>query len=134
MAVANTWPGYSAETIIGQFAGAACRRPLSAGLTCYYGHTMVKVTFTLDDATIARLERTAARLGWPKSQVVREAVLEFESRANTIGSSERARLVAAVDRIARRPATRGAEDLEKELASVRTARGGTGAAGSKEEP
>jgi hypothetical protein len=33
-----------------------------------------KVTFSLDDATCARLERIAGRLAIPKSQVVREAI------------------------------------------------------------
>jgi predicted transcriptional regulator len=35
---------------------------------------MVKVTFTLDDQTVARLRQAAARLNRPQSQVVRDAV------------------------------------------------------------
>ena len=41
---------------------------------------MTKVTFTLDQATLARLQETAARLAKPKSEVVREAILEFHDR------------------------------------------------------
>lgn len=88
---------------------------------------MVKVTFTLDELTIARLERAATLLGWPKSMVVREAVLEFESHADSIHDSEQARLLAVVDRIAQRPPTREASQLEQELASLRAARGGAAA-------
>jgi predicted transcriptional regulator len=90
---------------------------------------MLKVTFTLDDATIARLERTARRLGVAKSAVVREAVLEYEARADQLVDSEQARLLAAVDRMARRAPTRTQEQLDEELASLRAARRGAGAAG-----
>ena len=37
---------------------------------------MVKVTFTLDAATVTRLRTTAERLHVPQSQVVREAIAE----------------------------------------------------------
>ena len=36
-----------------------------------------KVTFTFDDGTVARIDRTAQRLGMSKSRVVREAVREY---------------------------------------------------------
>ncbi|MGH9535413.1 MAG: CopG family transcriptional regulator [Terriglobales bacterium] len=92
---------------------------------------MLKVTFTLDDATIARLERTARRLGVPKSAVVREAVLEYAARAGQLAGSEQARLLAAVDRIAHRPPTREQAQLDEELASLRAARRGAGASGGE---
>ena len=45
----------------------------SSGQVWYYGHSMaVKVTFTLDEATIGRLNDTAKRLAKPKSEVDRE--------------------------------------------------------------
>ena len=38
------------------------------------------MTFTLDDVTVARLRRAAARLAKPRSQVVREAIREYADR------------------------------------------------------
>jgi len=49
-----------------------------------------KVTFTLDEATIKRLQQAAACLALPKSVVVREAVLDFSERIGRL--SERAQL------------------------------------------
>jgi len=47
-----------------------------------------KVTFTLDQATIGRLQDAAERLRIPKSEVVRQAIGEFHER---LGLSERER-------------------------------------------
>jgi predicted transcriptional regulator len=83
---------------------------------------MIKVTLTLDDDTVARLRRTAARLGRPQSQVVREAIREYEARSDRLTEEEKARLLAAFDRlvpaIARRPAT----EVEAEILDIRAAR------------
>jgi predicted transcriptional regulator len=37
---------------------------------------MARVTYSLDEATVARIRQTAERLGKPQSHVVREAVAE----------------------------------------------------------
>ena len=50
-----------------------------------------KVTFTLDRATIARIQQAASSLALPKSQVVREAIAEFSERIGRL--SERERLI-----------------------------------------
>jgi predicted transcriptional regulator len=84
--------------------------------------SMVKVTFTLDDQTVERLRRTAARLGKPQSHVVREAVREYETRSARLSDEERRRLLDVVDRLRKEPPTRTAADVDAELASLRGAR------------
>jgi ribbon-helix-helix CopG family protein len=83
---------------------------------------MVKVTFTLDDETVARLRRTAARLAKPLSYVVREAVREYELRSARLSDEERARMLAIVDRMVKEPPTRPAAAVDAELGAVRSAR------------
>ena len=60
---------------------------------------VVKVTFTVDDETVLRLRRIAARLAKPQSQVVREALKEYEVRSTKLSDEERARMLAVVDRM-----------------------------------
>jgi hypothetical protein len=88
-----------------------------------------KVTFSLDDETLARLDATAARLRKPKSQVVREAVAEYHDRAGRLSEAERRRLLSVLDQ--RLPALRPrpAKQIAGEIEAIRTARraGGRGA-------
>jgi len=83
---------------------------------------MIKVTFTLDELTIERLRRTAARLSKPQSHVIREAVREYEARSAKLSDEERTRLLAVVDRMVQEPPTRSAADVDAELRAIRTAR------------
>jgi predicted transcriptional regulator len=83
---------------------------------------MVKVTFTLDDETVERLRRTAARLAKPQSYVVREAIREYETRSTRLSDEERARMLAVVDRMMQAPPGRTAQEVDAELAEVRAAR------------
>lgn len=83
---------------------------------------MVKVTFTLDDETVARIRRLATRLGRPQSQVVRESVKDYEARADKLTDEERQRLLAIVDRIMKAPPTRRQAEVNTELRDVRAAR------------
>lgn len=82
----------------------------------------MKVTFTLDDETVARLRRTAARLAKPQSQVVREAIREYDARGGKLTDEERRRLLAEFDRLV--PVLRGggAHDPSAEIREVRAAR------------
>jgi len=41
---------------------------------------MVKVTFTLDERTVATLRQAGARLGKPNSQIVRDAIRDYAER------------------------------------------------------
>jgi Ribbon-helix-helix protein, copG family len=83
---------------------------------------MVKVTFTLDDQTVERLRRTAARLARPQSYVVREAIKEYEARSTKLSDEERARMLAIVDRMLQEPPTRTAVEVDRELEGIREAR------------
>jgi len=83
---------------------------------------MVKVTFTLDDETVARLRRMATRLTRPQSQVVREAIKEYEARADRLDEAERTRMLAVVDRMIQEPPTRTAAEVDAELKEIRVSR------------
>lgn len=83
---------------------------------------MVRVTFSLDEATVATLKRTAARLRRPQSQIVREAVAEFAARSDRLSESERIRLLDVLDRLKKHPASRSTREVGSELAAIRRAR------------
>jgi predicted transcriptional regulator len=87
---------------------------------------MVKMTFTLDDETVASLKQAAERLAMPRSAVVREAIREYGARAGRLGEEERRRMLRAIDAMARRPPTRSRAAVERELAEVRRSRRGGG--------
>jgi predicted transcriptional regulator len=84
--------------------------------------SMVKVTFTLDDRTVARLRQAAARANKPQSQVVREAVNDYADRVGRLSETERIRMLAALDAIVSRKPARTAADVDRELHAIRTAR------------
>lgn len=81
-----------------------------------------KVTFTLDQATITRLQEAAARLARPKSEVVREAILEFYERIGRLSERERLSLLRTFDEVVPRIPSRGLREVEQELKAVRRAR------------
>jgi len=83
---------------------------------------MVKVTFTLDGETVQRLRGMASRMAKPQSQVVREAIKDYEARAARLSEEERARLLGIVDRMLSEPATRTAAEVDAELGVIRAAR------------
>ncbi len=83
---------------------------------------MVKATFTLDDATMAVLRRTAERLRKPQSHVVREAVAEYAARADRLSESERRRLLDLLEGLQHQRPTRAAAAVDTELAAIRAAR------------
>lgn len=81
-----------------------------------------KVTFTLDDDTIARLRATAERLALPKSEVVREAIRDFSDRSGRLRERERRRLLETFDRLVPAIPSRPLGEVERELAELRSAR------------
>jgi len=83
---------------------------------------MVKVTFTLDDATVQELRRTAARLRKPQSQVVREAVAEYSARTDKLTERERQRMLAILERLKRTKPTRPQAEADAEIAEIRAVR------------
>ncbi|MFI5245790.1 MAG: hypothetical protein ACHQQR_11220 [Gemmatimonadales bacterium] len=75
----------------------------------------------MDQGTADRIDRTAERLGMPKSGVVREAVDEYAAWAERLSEGERQRILVvfddAISRIPRRPA----KATDRELAAIRSA-------------
>jgi predicted DNA-binding protein len=61
----------------------------------------IKVTFTLDEGTVTKLNRTAERLSKPKSEVVQEAVAEYYEKAGRLSEAERTRMLGALRKISR---------------------------------
>lgn len=88
--------------------------------------TTNKVTFTLDEGTVRRIELTAERLGIPKSAVVREAVTEFAARAGRLSDAERDGLLAVFDDVLERIPKRSASAVSREVNELRDARRGPG--------
>ena len=83
---------------------------------------MVKVTFTLDDATVKSLTEAAARRRIPKSQAVREAIEDYSHKEVRMSDEERERKLAIMRRILASPPTRPQSEVDKELADIRDSR------------
>ena len=83
---------------------------------------MVKVTFTLDEETITRLNDTARRLSKPKSEVVREAIGEYYTKSDRLTEAERTRMLKALKEYALLPPTRSSAETDRELREIRASR------------
>jgi predicted transcriptional regulator len=81
-----------------------------------------KITFTLDDATITRVEMAAASLTMPKSEVVREAIHHYFERMGKLSEVERLRMLRIIDAIRAQPPTRDQSEVDRELREIRRAR------------
>jgi hypothetical protein len=87
-----------------------------------------KVTFTLDEKALSRLQDASSRLALPKSEIVREAILEFHERIGRLSERERTSMLRAFDELIPKIPARPATAVDRELADVRRARrtGGRG--------
>ena len=83
---------------------------------------MLKVTFTLDNATVERIETASQRLGVPKSQVVREAVEDYYGRLGKISEQERKRMLRIFDEMLPRIPAGPQSEVRRELQEIRQAR------------
>lgn len=81
-----------------------------------------KVTFTLDNTAVARLGEAAERLARPKSEIVREAILEFYDRIGRLSERERLSMLRAFDELVPKIPARPAAAVRREIAEVRQAR------------
>ena len=81
-----------------------------------------KVTFTLDAATISRLERAAATLSKPKSEIVRDAIFDYSERLGKLSEPERLQMLKVFDEMFAKIPTRDQREVDKELAEIRRAR------------
>ena len=88
----------------------------------------VKMTFSLDAATAARLDDTAAALRKPKSEIVREAIRDYAERVGRLTEAERRRLLGVFDELVPAIPGRPTDEVDAELAELRQARrrGGRG--------
>lgn len=82
----------------------------------------VKTTFTLDEATVARLARTAERLRRSKSEVVREAILDYSERADRLTEGERLNMLRAFDELVSAIPERPQSEVDAELKAGRESR------------
>ena len=83
---------------------------------------MARVTFSLDDATVAQIRQTAARLRRPQSHIVRDAVADYASRTDRLSERERLHLMGVLESLRDARPTRPAAEVDAELRSIRTAR------------
>lgn len=83
---------------------------------------MPKLTFSLDDETVATLRKIAARTGKAQSLIVREAVAHYASREERLSDADRERLLGVLRRIRKRPPTRPQAEVDRELREVRQSR------------
>jgi Ribbon-helix-helix protein, copG family len=83
---------------------------------------MVKVTFTLDDKTVAELADASRQLAKPKSEVVREAINEYHARIGRLSEQERQRILRALDELAPLVPHRTQGDVVREQRALRLAR------------
>lgn len=81
---------------------------------------MKEVTFALDDGALRDLDRAAARLDIPRSQVVREALELYAEHLRRLSAGGRERLVATSDRSVIPLPVRVQEALDAELEEVRS--------------
>lgn len=82
----------------------------------------VKATFTLDESTVKRLAQTAERLQRPKSEIVREAILDYSERSDRLSERERLKMLRAFDELVPHIPTRPAAEVDAELEALRESR------------
>jgi len=82
----------------------------------------LKMTFTLDEATVKRIEAASQRLALPKSQVVREAVHDYYERLGKMSEQERKRMLRIFDEVISTIPARPLNELRRELKNIRLAR------------
>ena len=80
---------------------------------------MARVTFSLDDETVARIRKTAERLRKPQSHVVRDAVADYAARADRLSERERLQALGILERVRAQKPTRTAAEVDHELRAVR---------------
>lgn len=121
------------QTLV-EACGTTGRLPDFHSYVSPYARSMKKVTFTLDEPTVAYLERTADRLGMPKSQVVREAIRVYGEQAGKLSTAERDRMLHVFDQVTAEIPARPRGEVERELKEIRESRrsGGRGAGGTHE--
>jgi hypothetical protein len=83
---------------------------------------MVKMTFTLDEITVAKLRRSAERLARPQSAVVRDAIRDYADRVGQLSDRERRHMLRIFDTVVARIPPRPRSAVDAEIRAVRRAR------------
>jgi len=83
---------------------------------------MVKVTFTLDEETVGKLQDASERLSKPKSEIVREAVTDYHARLGRLSEGERLRMMRVLEKHLARPPQRSNSETDRELKELRASR------------
>ena len=83
---------------------------------------MVRATYSLDEATVRRLRRTAERLGKPQSQIVREAIADYAARCDRLTEVERLSMLEVLGRLRREHVAGSADAVDAELREIRESR------------
>ena len=83
---------------------------------------MVKATFSLAPETIVALSDAADRLSRSKSEIVRDAILDYHARVDRLGSAERVCMLEAFDKFPSSLSARSDEDVDRELKEIRPSR------------
>ena len=82
----------------------------------------VKVTLTLDEATVAKLQNAAERLAKPKSEIVRDAIQDFHERIGQLSERERRQMLRTFDTFVPKIPMRPINEVESEIEELRLAR------------
>jgi hypothetical protein len=90
-----------------------------------------KVTFTLDDETIRRLQSASERVRKPKSEIVREAVADYHDRIGRMSEAERQRFLSVIRDLVPSIPRRPLREVEEEIEAIRSARRAGGRGGTK---
>jgi hypothetical protein len=83
---------------------------------------MVKMTFTLDEATAEALKRISKRLQKTQSYILREAICHYEPHAGQLTKAERKQRVELLDRLVAAIPVRPADATDRELRELRQSR------------
>lgn len=83
---------------------------------------MVKVTFTLDEQTVGKLQDASERLSKPKSEIVREAVTDYYARMGRLSEQERLRMMRVLEEHMARTPQRSQAEVDRELKELRASR------------
>jgi hypothetical protein len=83
---------------------------------------MAKLTFSLDDETVRTLKRLAERTRKPQSLLVREALVEYAAKEETLSDGERRRRLDVLRSLGQQPPTKAAPAVERELRDIRRSR------------
>lgn len=81
-----------------------------------------KATFTLDEETVAALRRAASRTGKAQSLIVREAIAQYDARADRLSQAEQRHMLGVIAEVRRHGPSTSPAAVASEIAAIRRAR------------